>query len=64
MVRGSAGVVGLGLEAQAGQIQIIQEDIDHANGAVFGDVVIEALWKQSSLIAVFAFYKSAHPTIP
>ena len=45
MVRGSAGIIGLGLKAQLGQIQIIQEDIDYANRAVFGDVVVQAFWK-------------------
>ena len=41
----AASIVRLSLATQAGQIQLIEEDIDHANGAVFGDLVVQAFWK-------------------
>jgi len=45
MVGRASGIVGLGLKFQAGQIQIIQEDINDANRAVFCDLVIELFGK-------------------
>jgi hypothetical protein len=45
MVGWAACIVGLGLKAQTGQVQVIQEDINDANRAVFCYVVIESFGK-------------------
>lgn len=59
MVGGSTGVVGFHLEPQPRQIQIIDENIDHPNRAVFHNIVIKALGKQGGLVAILAFNESA-----
>ena len=46
MVAGSAGRFGVGLEPEPREIQVICEDVDDANRAVFGYVIIEAFRKQ------------------
>jgi len=48
-VRRTPGVVRLSLEAKIGQVRFIDEEIDYANCAVFGSVIIEAFGKQGGL---------------
>jgi hypothetical protein len=40
-----------------GAIEFIDEDIDHANGIVFMNMVIDPLRKQSALVAILAHGK-------
>ena len=48
------------LESQARQVELIDEDINNPDGAVFSDVIVDAFREQGSLAAVFAFDKSTH----
>jgi hypothetical protein len=50
----------MGLEAQPGEIQIVNEDIDHSNGVVLGHVIIQSFGEQGRLVAIIALNKSAH----
>ena len=45
MLARTTGVGGLRLEAQAGDIQIIDEYVDDPNRAVFRDLFVQALGK-------------------
>ena len=58
MVGRASRLVGLGLEAKIGQVQLIDEDIDHPYRAVFSYVVIETFGKQRGLSAVLALNES------
>ncbi len=60
VVAGPAGIGGFCLEAQTGQVQAIDKNVDHSRGAVFIDVVINAFGKQGGLITVLAFNETAH----
>jgi len=51
----------MGLEAQPGEIQIVNEDINHSNGVVLGDIIIQSFGKQGCLMAIGPLNKSTHP---
>ena len=42
MVARAAGVARFGLQTQTRDVQIVDEDVDHARGAAFADVVVQA----------------------
>ena len=49
------------VEAKLTQIDRIHESIDHPNGIVFVDPVVQALGKQGRLAAIGTFDKAPHP---
>ena len=51
-------------EAQLGQIELVDEDLDHPDRIVFGDVVVQALGQQSDLRSILAFDESLHALVP
>jgi hypothetical protein len=48
------------LEAQRGKIKLTNEYINHPDGIIFRDVIIQALGKQYALVAVLAFDALLH----
>jgi len=55
VISGTTRICGLGFEPQAGDIQPIYKDVDYASGAVFLNVIVDALRKQGGLVAVLTF---------
>ena len=49
--------------AETAQIQLIDKDIDHANGVIFGDVIIQSFGEKCALLAVLALDKVGHRRI-
>jgi hypothetical protein len=65
VVRGTPGVRRRhALEAKVRQIEFVDEDIDHANRVVLGNIVVKTLGQQRNLLAVLAFDKSLHVAAP
>jgi len=60
MIGRSAGNIGLHLETQTREIQIINKNIDDTNRAVFSDIIVKPFRKQGGLVAILAFNKSTH----
>src|SRR5271167_1904904 len=52
------------LKAKRLQIQLIDEDINDADGVILSNVVVEMLWKQCALRTILAFDKSLHHSLP
>ena len=46
------------------EAKIADENIDYANRAVFGDMVIKTFGKQGGLTAILALGESAHRLLP
>ena len=47
-----------------GQIELFDEDIDHANGIVLADPVFRAFRKQRGLTAINSLNEAPHPILP
>lgn len=60
MVRWSTGDCRLCMKTHGSEINTINEDIDHARGIVFGNVIVEVFWELRGLGSGFALDESAH----
>ena len=61
MVRRPAGRRGLApSKPSSAQIELVDEDVDHPNRVVLGDVVVQALGQQRDLASVLALDESLH----
>jgi len=50
-------------ETQLAELELIHKDIDHSNGIVFVDVVIQPFGKQHALRPIHPFDESLHATL-
>ena len=48
-------------EPKFGQIELIDKDVDHANGIVIDDPVFQTFGKQRALTAIHLFNEAFHP---
>src|SRR5258708_6716587 len=61
MIRRPAGCLGIDpAEPKLGQIELLDEDVDHANGIVLADPVVQAVRKQRALTAIQALNEAPH----
>ena len=51
-------------KAQATQIKLINKHIDHANGIVLANIIVQSFGEQSALAAVFSLNKTLHKDLP
>jgi hypothetical protein len=51
-------------ERKRGQIEFLDEDVDHPNGIVLADPVFQAFRKQRALTAIYALNEAPHPISP
>ena len=65
MIRGSAGCLGIDpIKPKLGQIEFLDEDIDHANRIVLTDPVVQAFRKQRRLTAIDPLNEAPDPILP
>jgi hypothetical protein len=65
MIRWSAGRLGIDPdEAELGQIEFVDKDVDHANRAVLADPIFQAFRKQRALPAIRPLNEALHPIAP
>jgi hypothetical protein len=65
MIRGPTGRLGLDpAESKLGQIELIDKDLDHANGVVLADPVLQAFGKQRALPPIYSLNEAPHPIPP
>lgn len=60
MMRRAAGLGGLGAEAEALQLEFLDEGVDDSYRIVLGYEVIEACGQQADLASIFSFDESLH----
>ena len=62
MIRWSAGRLGIDPdEAELGQIEFVDKDVDHANRVVLADPIFQAFGKQRALPAIRPLNEALHP---
>src|SRR6266436_590932 len=65
MVRGPAGDLGIDpAKPKLGQIEFIDEDVDHPNRDILANPVFQAFGKQRALSAIHALNEAPHPILP
>src|SRR6266478_4371312 len=65
MVRGPAGDLGIDpAKPKLGQIEFIDEDVDHPNRVILANPVFQAFGKQRALSAIHALNEAPHPILP
>src|ERR1700720_3093739 len=65
MVGRAPGCLGIDpAEPKRGQIEFLDEDVDHPNGIVLADPVFQAFRKQRALSAIHALNEAPHPIPP
>src|SRR6266404_230046 len=65
MVRGPAGDLGIDpAKPKLGQIEFIDEDVDHPNRVILANPVFQAFGKQRALSAIHALNEAPHPIPP
>src|SRR5581483_2181896 len=52
------------LEPELQQIERIDERVNHSNGIILANPVVQAFWKKCGLAAIQSFNKALHPVIP
>jgi hypothetical protein len=48
-------------EPKLGQIEFVDKDVDHANGAVLADPIFQTFGKQRALATIRPFNEALHP---
>lgn len=51
-------------EAKSAEIKLIDKHVDHANRIVFGDKILQPVWKQRGLATINALDKTLHQKPP
>ena len=52
------------LEAEIGEVEVTDEDIDHSDWIVLGHIVVEARRQQRALAAIFTCHETTHSALP
>ncbi len=64
MIARAAGVLCMdAIKSQLGEVQFVDESIDHSDRVVLADVVVEAFWEEDALRSIFTFDEAAHPIL-